>query len=61
MQPIAAHVHIEHAADCVEPIGRPGLRWRGRIDVRARAVLTTAIVTAVAVNAGTLWAYLKVT
>jgi len=51
-------VHIELGT--AEPIGRPRPERRRRIDARTRAVLTTAIVTAVAVNAGTVWAYLKV-
>jgi hypothetical protein len=50
-------IHIElNATDHAEPA-----RERGRhIDPRTRAILTTAIVTALAVNAGTVWAYWKV-
>jgi hypothetical protein len=62
MQPIAPpQVHIEPDADhYAEPIGRPRRERRRHIDARTRAILITAIVTAVAVNAGTVWAYLKV-
>jgi hypothetical protein len=50
-------IHIElNAADYAEPV-----RERRRpIDARTRAILATAIITAVAVNAGTVWAYWKV-
>ena len=57
-------IHIElSAADYAESIRdgrRPHPGGRRHIDTRTRAILTTAIVTAVAVNAGTVWAYCEV-